>query len=157
MITTLVLICHMISLDLVSSSSLQNPECFISIGMLVLIGLDWVLGNPTIFIRLSLVNEKHSVWTYSTVYDMCGDLWRSVLFLPVFCCLWHHDYSCPFCENIKYYSCHCSMGVLFLFCSWVSGIAQPCGSMCVPQLCGTFVSKLFWGKEHCSDEGLKLS
>ncbi len=23
--------------------------------------------------------------------------------------------------------------------------------------CGTFVSKLFRGKEHCSDEGLKLS
>jgi hypothetical protein len=117
MITTLVLICHMISLDLVSSSSLQDPGCFISIGMSDVIGLNWVHGNPTIFIRLSPVYKKHSVWPYSTVSDMCCDLWRSVLFLPVFCCLWHHDYSCPFCENIKYYSCHCSMGVLFLF--WV--------------------------------------
>ncbi len=26
-----------------------------------------------------------------------------MLFLPLFCCLCHHDDSCPFCENLNYY------------------------------------------------------
>ncbi len=26
-----------------------------------------------------------------------------MLFLPLFCCLWYHDDSCPFCKNLNYY------------------------------------------------------